>query len=67
MTTWSQTVTGSIVTFDPMDTLLPMRVAFHLEALVRSGDPSLNRSFVNMTPCPINVSSPIVTKSHTKE
>ena len=63
ITTLSQTVTGNNVEFEPIKTLFPTSVGcqFFFDPPVFQ---FLNKSFTNITPCPIKQSSPILTNSH---
>jgi len=58
--------TGIIVALDPMQTPSPMRVERHNSLRPFAGPPDTNVSFINITPCPIKQSSPMVTNSHIK-
>ncbi len=54
-----------MVALVPIDTLLPIFVPFHSSGLPHAGPPIWKRSLMNIAPCEMKQSSPIVTNSHT--
>src|SRR5882757_5442023 len=67
ITTSLHIATGRIVALEPTNTRLPSRVGFHRLRLPLAGAPAAKVSLMNMTPCAITQSSPIVTSSQTNE
>lgn len=67
MTTLSHILTGRMVALDPIETLFPTCVAFQSSLFLCARLPLENVSLINMVPCEIKQSFPIVTSSHTKE
>jgi len=65
-TTLSQIVTGRMVALVPIETLLPMVVGFHRSFRPQAGPPIWNTSLMNMAPCEMKQSSPMVTSSQIK-
>ena len=63
MTTSSHTETGRSVALLPMETFFPISVLLQRDFTPRAGPPVAKRSLMNITPCPIKQSSPIITSS----